>query len=235
MDKEFFNKHYIEKNMTMAEIAKITGRSVSWVYEKIRSFDIPTRSTGKSTVNMTKMNFGKLTVVEMVNQKGRMCCRCECDCGNFVVVRPSHLRAGGYTSCGCSRGKKKSQNKSWRGCGEISGFMWRGIYNTFKKSKKVKEFNITLSYAWELYESQNGLCALSGIPIVFSKTNEGHKRGETTASLDRIDSSKWYVEGNVQWVHKDVNKLKSNFSEEKLIQLCVAIARHSGRNSIKCT
>ena len=32
-----------------------------------------------------------------------------------------------------------------------------------------------------------------------------------TASLDRIDSTKGYVRGNIQWVHKDINWFKRDY------------------------
>lgn len=41
-----------------------------------------------------------------------------------------------------------------------------------------------------------------------------------TASLDRIDSSKGYIEGNVQWVHKYVNVMKWDFSMEEFLDIC---------------
>ena len=47
-----------------------------------------------------------------------------------------------------------------------------------------------------------------------------------TASLDRIDSSKGYVPGNIQCVHKDINALKTDFSEERFLELIHMIAAH---------
>lgn len=41
--------------------------------------------------------------------------------------------------------------------------------------------------------------------------------------LDRIDSSKGYIEGNVQWVHKDVNMMKQNYSQKYFIEMCKKI------------
>jgi hypothetical protein len=41
-----------------------------------------------------------------------------------------------------------------------------------------------------------------------------------TASLDRIDSSKGYFKGNVQWIHKDLNVMKMDLTEEKFIDYC---------------
>lgn len=44
-----------------------------------------------------------------------------------------------------------------------------------------------------------------------------------TASLDRIDSTKGYIKDNIQWIHKDIQRLKLNFSQTKLIELCQLI------------
>lgn len=74
---------------------------------------------------------------------------------------------------------------------------------------------------WELFLKQERKCALSKEEIRFP-SNYKDKTG--TASLDRIDSNLGYVEGNVQWVHKDVNKMKSDFSEEYFICWCKKIA-----------
>lgn len=54
------------------------------------------------------------------------------------------------------------------------------------------------------------------------------KKGQSniTASLDRIDSSKGYVEGNVQWVHKDVNYIKQDLEESYFKKLCKLITEN---------
>lgn len=49
-----------------------------------------------------------------------------------------------------------------------------------------------------------------------------------TASLDRIDSTKGYVEENVQWVHKDVNFMKSNLTEQRFKELISKIYHNTG-------
>jgi hypothetical protein len=41
-----------------------------------------------------------------------------------------------------------------------------------------------------------------------------------TASLDRIDSSKGYIIGNVQWAHKMVNRMKNDMPQEEFIEFC---------------
>lgn len=77
-----------------------------------------------------------------------------------------------------------------------------------------------------LHVKQKGICALSGLPIMIANTIRGDQVGETTASLDRIDSSKGYSRDNVQWTHKLVNKMKWNLEEAKFVELCRAVADH---------
>lgn len=47
-----------------------------------------------------------------------------------------------------------------------------------------------------------------------------------TASLDRIDGARGYVEGNVWWVHKDVNVMKMDLEVDYFVDLREGIARN---------
>ena len=53
---------------------------------------------------------------------------------------------------------------------------------------------------------------------------EKKRKSDGTASLDRIDSSKGYIEGNIQWVHKDINRMKGDSSDNDFIKLCKIIS-----------
>lgn len=46
------------------------------------------------------------------------------------------------------------------------------------------------------------------------------KENGYTASIDRIDSSKGYIKGNIQIVHKTLNKMKLNMRDEEFIAIC---------------
>ena len=48
---------------------------------------------------------------------------------------------------------------------------------------------------------------------------------ETTASLDRIDSSRGYDADNIQWVHKDINWMKQDFSQSEFIAYCRRVSK----------
>lgn len=142
---------------------------------------------------------------------------CICDCGNKISSACSRLTAGDKTNCGCK--KSGSTNPCWKGYKEISGHFWASI----KRKDRKLEFTITLEYVWDLFLKQDRKCALSGIPIGFTQTIAS--RSYQTASLDRIDSSKGYIEGNVQWLHKHINRLKNNYNQDNFITMCNLVAQ----------
>jgi hypothetical protein len=77
-----------------------------------------------------------------------------------------------------------------------------------------------------LHKKQNCCCALTGWPITIADTIAEDMAGESTASLDRIDSTKGYTKENVQWVHKLVNRAKWNLEESQFLILCQAVIQH---------
>ena len=85
-------------------------------------------------------------------------------------------------------------------------------YYLNKSFTRDKQTNLTENYLSELWKIQDGRCALSNIPIHLK--NGKHKLN--TASLDRIDSSIGYVEGNVQFVSYGINLAKNSFSNDDM-------------------
>jgi hypothetical protein len=77
-----------------------------------------------------------------------------------------------------------------------------------------------------LFLKQDRKCKLSGIEIKFHPEEKRIKQSQQTASLDRIDNTKGYIEGNIQWLHKDINNMKWNFNESTFINYCCQIARN---------
>lgn len=119
----------------------------------------------------------------------------------------------------------------WCGYGEISGKIFTSIKHSAKK--RNIEFNITIEYIWELFQKQNSKCALTHLPLAFGQ----YRKSETTASLDRIDSNQGYIVGNLQWVHKTVNIMKSDMSTEEFLTWCALITEvnNNERNRKKRT
>ena len=82
----------------------------------------------------------------------------------------------------------------------------------FKRSEAIDLIN--------LYEKQNRRCVYTGVLLIPSEN----------MSLDHIVSRNDNPEltndiNNVQWVHKDINMMKTRFSHDGFIKLCKHIAK----------
>jgi hypothetical protein len=93
----------------------------------------------------------------------------------------------------------------------ISGRFFSSI--KYKANKRNIPFDLTIEFCDELLIDQSHKCAYTGLPI------DAKTRYATTASLDRIDSSLGYTEDNVQFLHKDINFMKWELSEDKYFTL----------------
>lgn len=151
----------------------------------------------------------------------------ECDCGSKNYVSIYNLRRGKTTHC-----KKCTSTLKKKNFEDISGAYLSSI-RSGAKSRNLK-FIVEPKYLWHCFLNQNKQCSLTGIsinldPLWGTAINIGCTT--QTASLDRIDSSKGYIEGNVQWVHKVVNIMKSNFSDQEFINWCHLVANHNPTNN----
>jgi len=177
-------------------------------------------------VDLTNRRFGKLVVIELIPKRSASNARmwvCKCDCGNEKIVRGRSLVAGMTRTCGCGAHPNQSTNANWKGYGEIPF----DFYTTTKRNAESIniKFEVSIEYLWSLFLSQDRKCNLSGLPIQFGRINKDKKN--TTASINRIDSLKGYVEGNVQWVHKKINIMKNVYSQKEFIDLCKQVIKHT--------
>lgn len=174
--------------------------------------------------DLTNQRFGHLTVMGVAGKtsRGQSIWDCLCDCGNHKNIRGYHLKGKKIRSCGCL--KRETVNIKWSGAGEIARWMW----NRFRigaKRRKI-EFDLTAEDMWKLAVDQDKKCSLTGETLTFVSDQRQQKNGN--ASLDRIDSNKGYVNGNVQWVTKNVNIAKQSLSPQEFISVCQAVVKKFG-------
>ncbi len=171
--------------------------------------------------NLLNKKFGKLTVISLIENSytyHRRKWLCKCECGKEVSRISSFLTSHSkkyLISCGCAKKDIKGKNSQlWTGYEGLSG----SFFSAIKHGAKIRnlDFNVTIEYLWNLFANQDKKCVISGIKLQLLE----HGQLDNTASLDRIDSSKGYIEGNVQWVHKDINWMKQDFSDEYFIKIC---------------
>lgn len=86
--------------------------------------------------------------------------------------------------------------------------------------EKFKCF-ITVEHLHDVWQRQKGLCAYIKLPL----SSEAHQFN--TVSLDRIDSSKDYVVDNIQLVCVPINRMKSDMTEDRFIELCSLVTKNS--------
>jgi predicted Zn-ribbon and HTH transcriptional regulator len=115
-------------------------------------------------------------------------------------------------------------NPRWTGFGEISGRQWNSIQ---QEARPTLDFTITIEYIWKLFLEQDKKCALSGEPLTMWGMINGQLSGNS--SLDRINSSKGYVPGNVQWIDKKLQHVKTKLTDEEFISICQKVAAHQAQ------
>lgn len=186
--------------------------------------------------HMIGQRFGFLEVLTMEQvgktesgkQSGTYYAVCCChNCGNpHHPVLPAALRRGATTSCGCREDhyvrNSGENNVGYKGYREISGKFWNG----YKKGAAERgiQFDLSIKTAWALFERQGRCCALSGTHLVFGPG----RNSRTTASLDRINNTRGYVSGNVQWVHKRINLMRNTLEIDDFVEWCGRVANRHG-------
>ena len=79
-------------------------------------------------------------------------------------------------------------------------------------------FEISIEDMKERYEEQEHKCAITGLPLYF--------RPVKVASLDRINNADGYTLDNIQWVHRDINKMRNSYSMDYFVKMCKAVVEY---------
>jgi len=182
----------------------------------------------------TNTKIGQLLVIgrtdNIFNEKGirTITWNCLCSCGETVIRLSTVL----------NRGQRENHNMSCEACRcknlinrypdtEIQYYIFNRIQDG--AIKRDLAFSITPQYIWDLFLKQDRKCALSGRILVLETSTK--ITSNATASLDRIDNTKGYIEGNVQWVHKNANWMKQDYTQEEYIEMCHDVSEY--QKSIK--
>ncbi len=144
----------------------------------------------------------------------------QCTCGKTMYKIPLYIvdPHSNFSCKDCSR-KDIGYNATIKN-GRVGDFT-KTLYTKFKRSAESRnlEFAVTMKYLVEVFNRQNNKCAITGDPIP-----ELEK-----ASIDRIDSSKGYVEGNVQFVTTQANLSKHIMSMSELYEFCKKVLNHANQ------
>lgn len=214
-------------NSTIKELSqkyKLSERGIAGILQRNKVY----KRKFRGNEDLLNKTFGKLKVIELIepnNLREKRKWLCQCECGNKKIFNARWLKeCKTQINCGCIQ-KNYKHKLYFKGFGEIS----KSFFNTIKRGadRRNIQFNITMEQIWNLFIKQNGKCALSGVSLELGKFSYD----TNTASLDRIDNSKGYIVDNIQWLHKDINLMKSSFNEQYFLECCNKISDYKHLNS----
>lgn len=168
-------------------------------------------------IDLTGKRIGNLVVIDYAGSvKQRSHWMCKCDCGTVWKVASNNL------------GKTKTSR-----CGKcailpVEEALSRRIYADYKNrsTKKSQEFLLSLELFKKLIFSDCSYCGESG-----SNVKRVRNRKVKYNGIDRIDSSKGYIVGNVQTCCKSCNSMKMDMPIRDFLTQIEKIYKFSRRLS----
>ena len=172
--------------------------------------------------DLTGKRFGHVVVQSRCDgdRNGKTKWICLCDCGNKKPTYASELRRGRGVSCGYGCPYYPLQIPP-------SKYVWFNYRGSAKR--KNLPFTLTVEQLTSIISQPCDYCGrLPSQPMSPSQTRK-HPSYETFRynGIDRVDSARGYVDGNVVPCCKPCNEMKSDKSSEEFLELVKAVYNHS--------
>jgi hypothetical protein len=148
------------------------------------------------------------------------------DCGSpFQAVGP----AARYCSKACGqRYRYKNNMRTTAYQYSLRTGKWDAYYK-LRLNEKGRRFTLTLEELLKLHEAQNGMCALTGIPMTCELVPG--KRSLTNASIDRKQPGGAYTIDNIQLVCAGINRWRGEIPLDEFVRWCRKVVEtHERKN-----
>lgn len=152
-------------------------------------------------------------------------------CGNYFPEEVFHKKSGTRirnnrdTRCPkCKVQQNKIRRKNYSEEEKLNSILLYRFHGA--KDRAIKNqipFDIVLEDLYLIWNNQNGLCAISKIPMTF---NLDQGRTFTNVSIDQINPHLGYTKDNIQLVCMAVNQMKSDMSLNELYMFCESILKN---------
>lgn len=110
---------------------------------------------------------------------------------------------------------------------DILTFLAANLRRAANRGEFSQNIEVDLDYVYSVGASQDFLCALTGDELEFTRGGTywlGKWCNPQSCTIDRIDSNKGYVVGNIQLITWRANCLKQHLNNEEFIEFCKDVA-----------
>ncbi len=152
-------------------------------------------------------------------------------CGKYFPEETFHKKGGSKirnnrdTRCPtCKNIQSKNNRKTYTDIQKFEYILTHRLKGAKHRANQNNiVFDLTMDDLRSLWNKQQGLCAISKIPMTY-KFDSG--RIFTNVSIDQINPHLGYTKENIQLVCMAVNQMKSDMSLEELYMFCEAILKN---------
>lgn len=183
-----------------------------------------TSPDGFATICKKCVKFSKPRNIKHWNNNKLLCLNCKeykdiCEFNTNVEKTHRKQKDSNCKTCKTIQyNKRKENNRGKKDLNRLLLERWHGLKDRAKRTGHTIDFK--WEFLLELWNKQNGLCAISSIPMTFTM-NSG--RVFTNVSIDRKDSNIGYLKENIQLVCMAVNQMKSDMEMSELLYFCKQI------------
>lgn len=152
-------------------------------------------------------------------------------CLKYLIITDFYVQKELTYRMSCSRKCKycinmqyQKRKKDCKGYGLGIHHILNHRFLALRYRSKSDKLDFDTQYLQELWNKQEGKCALSGIAMTFLRYTG---RISTNVSVDRIDSQYDYRKNNIQLVCMAVNQMKNDLIFNDFLYFCENIVKHS--------
>jgi hypothetical protein len=125
------------------------------------------------------------------------------------------------------------QDKAWRAARRLKPESRASEVLAGARNRALKanvEFTLTFDDVYPAVKT--GTCQVTGLPFCFDRPAPGWKNHPRAPSIDRIDSTKGYIRGNVQVIIWQYNTAKNQWPQHYMDEMIRAIVDTATRSSV---
>lgn len=152
-----------------------------------------------------------------LSKKTRVCTRCK----RRKYLNGFHV--GNWLCRFCHLKYKRAWRKRRTDRLPFMRFVCERISNWKFRAKKIDaKFLVSKEYLGGLWKIQRGRCFYTGKRLTYFSSDHGQAL-PNTASLDRLNPRRGYIQGNLAWVCHEINLMKRSFTHAVFMKLCKKI------------